>query len=93
MAYTAKYIRDIGLFVWQSINGRHMNNSEEAVPFDTSIDRVPPPPLVALTQLAATSMLPMRLVRSMDAAATPSSNGTAAPLRLFCNTARQLIRT
>jgi len=42
------------------------------VPFDTSIDRRSPPLLVALTQLGATSILPMRLVRSMNAAATPS---------------------
>src|SRR6516164_5208104 len=46
------------------------DHSEEAGPLDTSIDRMLPP-LVAPTQLGATSILPMRLVRSMNAAATP----------------------
>src|SRR5262249_50065609 len=48
------------------------DHSEEAAPFNASIDRMPPPLLVALAQFGATSMLPMRLVRSMNAAATPS---------------------
>src|SRR5215469_14896308 len=47
------------------------DHSEEAAPFNTSIDRLLPPLLVALTQLGATSILPMRLVRSINAAATP----------------------
>src|SRR5262249_5412751 len=47
------------------------DHSEEAAPFNASIDRMPPPLLVALAQFGATSMLPMRLVRSMNAAATP----------------------
>src|SRR5215471_2706617 len=36
------------------------DHSEEAASFDTSIDRMPPPLLVALAQLGATSILPMR---------------------------------
>jgi hypothetical protein len=48
-----------------------MDRSEKAVPFDTSIDGMPPP-LIALTQLGATSMPLMRWRQTMDGAATPS---------------------
>jgi hypothetical protein len=63
------------------------------MPFDTSIARMPPPPLVALTQLGATSMPLMRRRRTMNAAPTPRCKRHAAPVRLFRNTARQLVRT
>src|SRR5262252_3651804 len=45
---------------------------EEAAPFDTSIDRMPPPLLVTLTQLGATPILPMYRRQIDNAAATPS---------------------
>jgi hypothetical protein len=54
---------------------------------------MPPPLLVALTQLGATSMPLMRRRQTMNAAPTPVATGTAALVRLFCNTARQLVRT
>jgi len=51
-----------------------MDRSEKAAPFDMSIGRMPPPLLVALTQLGATSMPLMRRRQTMDAAPPPRCN-------------------
>src|SRR5215471_13976566 len=75
----AKYIKGMRLSSGSPPRATY-DHSEEAGLFDTSVDRMLPPLLVTLTQLGATSMLPMRR-RQIDGWRRDAELQTAPPRR------------